>query len=164
MKNKEKKSRFAGQMRMVGMEEIMPLVREKLAMGGTATIPVRGVSMRPMLKEGRDSVVLSPIQGNLKKRDIALYQRADGSYILHRIADVCECYTCIGDAQFVFEKGIAPSQMIAVVTAIRRGMRTIPITHPIYRLYAVFWGASRPVRYFARRVKRKIYRIFVRRK
>ena len=149
---------------MVGMDEIMPLVREKLALGGTATIPVRGVSMRPMLKEGRDSVVLSPIRGTLKKRDIALYQRADGSYILHRIAAVGECYTCIGDAQFVFEKGLVPSQMIAVVTAVRRGTRTIPITHPFYRLYAALWSASRPARHFARRVKRKLYRIFAVRK
>lgn len=143
----------------IEMEEIMPLVREKLTMGGTATIPVRGVSMLPMLREGRDSVVLSPIGRELKKRDIVLYQRTDGNYILHRIADVGECYTCIGDAQFVFERGIAPSQMIAVVTEVRRGKRQISISHPLYRLYAVVWEVSRPARRFVIRVKRKLCRM-----
>ena len=143
----------------IGIDEMMPLVRERIAAGGNATIPVRGVSMRPMLKEGRDSVILSPIRVPLKAQDIVLYQRENGSYILHRIVAASETYTCIGDAQFVFEKGIAPSQMIAVVSAVRRGERILPITHPMYRLYAWLWSASRPMRRFFIRAVRKLGRM-----
>ena len=156
---KRKEQSVLPQAQAIGTDEMMLILRESIAAGGSVTIPVRGVSMLPILKEGRDSVVLSPIEKELGKRDIALYQRADGSYILHRIARFGESYTCIGDAQFVFEKGIAPSQMIAVVTAIRRGEREIRVTDPFYRLGSALWCASRSLRYFAKRVKRKLCRM-----
>ena len=156
---KRKEQSTQPQAQAIGTDEMMPILRESIAAGGSVTIPVRGVSMLPILKEGRDSVILSPIEKDLRKRDIVLYQRADGSYILHRIARLGESYTCIGDAQFVFEKGIAPSQMIAVVTAIRRGEREIRVTDPFYRLGSALWCASRSLRYFAKRVKRKLCRM-----
>ncbi len=150
--------------RAIGMEEMLPLIREQLESGGCAILAVRGVSMLPFLKEGRDSVILSPIARPLKKQDIALYQRADGSCILHRIAAVGETYTCIGDAQFVFEKGVAESQMIALVTAIKRKERLIQIKNPICRFYVTFWSITRPTRYFLRRAMRKLRRLLLRKK
>ena len=156
---KRKEQRALPQAQAIGADEMMPILRESIAAGGSVTIPVRGVSMLPILKEGRDSVILSPIEKDLRKRDVVLYQRADGSYILHRIAQIGESYTCIGDAQFVFEKGIAYPQMIAVVTAIRRGDREIRVTAPIYRLCSALWCASRPLRHFAKRARRKLCRM-----
>ena len=142
----------------------MPLIREALDAGGNVEIPIRGVSMLPMLKEGRDSVILSPIKRKLKKHDIVLYLRSDGSYVLHRIAIAADNYSCIGDAQFVLERGILYSQMIAVAVAFRRGRRLVKVTNPLYRLYCVIWKTSRPVRHFLRRAKRKICRMFGRKK
>lgn len=150
--------------RAVGMDEIVPLIRESLEANGCAIIPVRGVSMLPFLKEGRDSVVLAEVAKPPKKRDIVLYQRADGSYVLHRIASVGETYTCIGDAQFVFEKGIAPSQIIARVTAIRKNKRLIKVENPIRRLCVFFWSITRPVRGLYKRAVRKLRRLLSKKK
>lgn len=130
------------------LENLMPLFKERLAAGQNVIILPRGISMLPMLRQGIDSVVLSPISGKLQKYDIPLYQRENGQYILHRIVKVEDTYTCIGDNQFVMEKGILHSQMIAVVSSFTRGKRTISIHAPTYQIYCRFWHYSRPVRHF----------------
>jgi hypothetical protein len=89
------------------MEELMPLMKECLANGQSVTFSPHGVSMLPILREGRDTVTISAPPEKLKKYDIILYQRTNGKYVLHRIVGVGETYTCIGDNQFVLEKGIA---------------------------------------------------------
>ena len=139
----------------------MPLMREQLAAGGTVTFSPRGVSMLPMLRQGRDTVTLSPIEGRLKKYDIPLYRRADGSYILHRVVGFSGgAYIMCGDNQYVMERGVPHSRVVAVVSKIRRGGRLIGMNDPIYRLYTIAWCVSRPLRHLALRVLRRIKRIF----
>ena len=141
------------------LDELMPLFRETLAEGKNVTFYPRGISMLPMIRQGKDSVTLKPISGRLKKYDIPLYQRDNGGYVLHRVVKVGETYTCIGDNQFVEERGLRHDQMIAVVSSFTRNGKIIPMTDVRYQLYCRFWHFSRPARYFLRRVKR-----FVRRK
>ncbi len=63
--------------------------------------PTVGVSMLPMLKNRRDTIVVLPKKERLKPLDVALYKRGD-AYILHRVLEVKEggylirgdnCYT-----------------------------------------------------------------------
>lgn len=109
--------------------------------------------MLPMLRQGIDSVVLSPLPEKLKKYDLPLYQRDDGKYILHRIVGVGETYTCIGDNQFELEQGVRHDQMIALVTAFYRGEKRYSVSHWRYRLYCRFWHHSRGIRHVWRRGK-----------
>ncbi len=129
----------------------MPIFREQLASGATVRFAPRGVSMLPMIRQGIDSVVLSPVPDKLKKYDLPLYRRDDGKYILHRIVRAGERYTCIGDNQFVFETGVRHDQMIGVVTSFFRGGREIKVNAPVYRIYCRVWHYSRPLRHFWRR-------------
>ena len=131
----------------------MPLIRETLAAGKTVRFSPRGISMLPMLRQGIDSVVLSPLPGKLKKYDLPLYQRDDGHFVLHRIVEVRDTYTCIGDNQFEYEHGLRQDQMIALVTAFTRGKREVSVTNPGYRIYCRIWHWSRPLRHFWRRGK-----------
>lgn len=135
------------------LEFLMPLIQESLAAGKTVRFSPRGISMLPMLRQGIDSVILSPLPEKLSKYDLPLYQRDDGHYILHRIVSAGETYTCIGDNQFVLEHGVRHDQMIALVTAFTRGGREIAVTDPVYRLYCRFWHYSRTLRHFWRRGK-----------
>ena len=109
--------------------------------------------MLPMLRHGTDSVELSPVSGTLKKYDLPLYRRDDGSYVLHRVVAVGQTYTCMGDNQFVPEANLRQDQMIAVVTAFSRDGRSISVMDPRYQLYCRVWHYSRPLRHFYRRVK-----------
>ena len=138
----------------------MPLFLEQFQAGRSVRFSPRGVSMLPMLRQGIDSVVLSAVPEKLQKYDLPLYQRDDGKYILHRIVEAGETYTCIGDNQFVAETGIRHDQMIALVTGFYRGETYHSVEEPGYRLYCRFWHYSRPVRHFWRRgigwLRRKI--------
>ena len=135
------------------MEDLMPLLKEALAAGRSVRFSPTGFSMLPMLRQGIDSVELSPISGRLKKYDLPLYQRESGKYILHRIVAAEDTYSCMGDNQFVVENGVRQDQLIAVVTAFYRGERRYSIESPIYRLYCRFWHCSRPVRHLWKRGK-----------
>ncbi|MBO5340902.1 MAG: S24/S26 family peptidase [Oscillospiraceae bacterium] len=143
----------------IRLEEAMPLFQEQLARGQSVQFAPRGTSMLPMLREGKDSVILSPLPQRLKKYDIPLYRRGDGQYVLHRIVDVGETYTCVGDNQFALERGIDHGQLIAVVTAFTRAGRRWSVDHPAYRVYCRFWHFSRPVRRVWRWAKGRIRRI-----
>ena len=129
-------------------------------MGQSVRIFPRGVSMMPMLRQGIDSVVLSPVPERLKKYDLPLYQRDDGTYILHRIIRAGDTCTCMGDNQFVPEPGLHHDQMIAVVTAFYRGERKHTVSEPGYQIYCRLWHYSRPVRRFWRRGKGWLRRRF----
>lgn len=146
--------------RNVRLEQVMPLMLERLSEGQTVTFSPRGISMLPMLRQGLDTVELSAVPGKLKKYDLPLYQRENGQYVLHRIVAVGETYTCVGDNQFVLEAGLRPEQMLAVVTAFTRNDRCIPVECLSYRIYCRFWHYSRPVRHLWRRGKAFLKRLF----
>ena len=144
------------------MADLMPLIQEALAAGQSVRINPMGTSMLPLLRQGVDSVVLSPIPGKLRKYDIPLYQRDNGKYVLHRIVQAGETYTCMGDNQFKLEPGIRDDQLIAVVTAVYRGERKHAVADLSCWLYSRLWCHSRPLRKFYRRcigwLKRKLHR------
>lgn len=140
------------------METLMPLVKEALKAGRSVRFSPTGVSMLPMLRQGLDSVVLSPVSGRLKKYDLPLYQRDNGKYVLHRVVEADEDYVCMGDNQFVPEKGVRHDQVIAVATAFYRGETLYSADAPVYRLYCRLWYHSRHIRHFFRRGKNWICR------
>ena len=135
----------------VRLEQIMPVIRERLAAGHTVRFGPRGTSILPMLRQGVDPVEFSPLPAVLKKYDLPLYQRESGQYVLHRIVEAGETYTCIGDNQFVLEPGLKYSQMLALVTAFYRGNKRYTVDMWQYKLYCRFWHYSRPLRHFWRR-------------
>ena len=137
------------------LAEMMPLIKEALENGQSIRIYPYGISMLPMLRQGTDSVVLSGFE-KLKKYDIILYQRENGKYVLHRIVGVGDTYTCIGDNQFVFEKGISRGQIIAVCSSFTRGEKEYSAKAFVWRAYAVFWHYSRFTRRATRAIKRRI--------
>ena len=145
--------------RQFSLEELMPLIREQLKAGQSVRFSPRGTSMLPMLRQGRDSVVLSPLPERLKKYDIPLYQRKNGQYVLHRIVKTGEVYTCTGDNQTLLEPGITREQMIGIVTAFYRGEKRCEVTSLPYRMYCRLWHWSRPVRWLWRGGKSWIRRL-----
>ena len=53
---------------------------------GYAVVPIRGTSMWPLLKEGKSRVQVEAKEGKqVRKGDIVLYRRKDGTLVLHRI-------------------------------------------------------------------------------
>ena len=87
------------------MEETKKLtIEELIAEEGKYVGPTVGVSMLPMLKSGRDSVVIVKKEAQLKPLDVALYKRGE-KYVLHRVISVIEGgYIIRGDNCYTDEK------------------------------------------------------------
>lgn len=130
-------------------EELLALVREQLAQGRKVRyLPFQGVSMLPMLRQGKDSVELSPLPERLKKYDLPVYQYPSGKVVMHRVVAVREKdYRCLGDNTYVYET-VTHDQMIGVVSAFRRGEKRIEADALSYRLYSRVWCVLFPVRKF----------------
>lgn len=153
-------SRRENQIYRTSMAQLMPLFQEQWRTGASVRFSPSGVSMRPMLRQGMDSVLLSPLTEKLKPFDLPLYQREDGKYVLHRIIGTGDgFYICRGDNQLRSET-VYPHQMLAVVTAFWRGDRRIAMDSPKHRLYCrlilPLWQLYRRGRAFLGRVKRRL--------
>ncbi len=148
------------QERNVSVEDMIPLIRETLEGGKTVSFAPKGVSMLPMLRQGRDTVTLKRVEGKLRKYDLPFYRRDNGAYVIHRIVKVGDTYTCIGDNQFALEPGIRHDQIIGVVSAFCRNGKTISVSHGGYKLYCRLWHWSRPVRHVIRGVARRLRALF----
>ena len=135
------------------LKELMPIIMEKLSAGQTVKFSPMGISMLPMLRQKIDSVVLSAPPAKLKKYDLPLYIRDNGKYILHRVIEAGDTYTCCGDNQFQMERGIRPDQIIAIVTGFYRDDKYISVEDPKYLRYCRFWDSSREIRHFKRRAE-----------
>lgn len=135
----------------IRLEALMPVLRDLLADGKNVWYSPKGISMLPMIRQGVDRVRFSSIPDKLCKFDLPLYQRDNGQFVLHRIVEVGETYTCVGDNQVDLETGIRHDQMIAVVTAFMRGEKKISVNAFGYKLYCRYCHYFRPLRHLWRR-------------
>ena len=117
-----------------------------------------GKSMYPLLKNRRDTVIITATNGKrLKKYDIPLYRRGS-DYVLHRIVKVLEdSYIILGDNCERKEYGITDEQIIGYVTGMYRREKYVSPDGKLYRAYAKFWYFIYPLRRLFMIVRRKVY-------
>ena len=145
------------QNKQIFQEELMLVLQERLNAGQKVRfIAFRGISMRPMLRQGKDSVELSPLPQCLQKYDLPVYRYPSGKYVMHRVIEVRDdCYVCMGDNTYRYEY-VDPHWMVGVVSAFKRGDREISVNHPLYRLYCRIWVAIFPIRKLHHRAYHKV--------
>ena len=143
----------------ISMQELLPFIEEALNNNKTFTIPITGTSMLPLLVKGRDTVTIKKCETTLKKGDLPLYRRQDGSFVLHRVVSVEAdgTYTMCGDNQFLKEKGIAHTAIIGVVTAITRNGKTFSVDSKKYQLYVKLGLFLLNIRYPYKRLRYGIH-------
>ena len=130
------------------LNDVIGVIEEVLASGGEFRLFPTGVSMRPLIVQGRDSVVLKRNDTvAAKKHDIAFYKRRDGQFVLHRVMKIKKdgTYVMCGDTQFALEEGIAPEQIIGYVSDIYRGEKKFSVRALKYRAYVFVW-TKMPIR------------------
>lgn len=120
-----------------------------------------GVSMLPMLKQGRDIFVLKKkTSERCKKYDVVLYYRKTGQYVLHRIVEVNEKeYVLLGDNCENKEYGIKEEDILAVMDSFVRKGKTILTSNWKYQIYVHIWYWIYPFRRQIFRGKRMMGRI-----
>lgn len=68
----------------VANDILFPALEALLRDGKSVRFTPRGTSMRPFIEGGKDSVVVAPISGSIRRGDIVLAHLGD-DYILHRV-------------------------------------------------------------------------------
>lgn len=95
-------------------------VEQMIASGKNVTITPKGNSMMPFIRSGKDAVLLSPVTDGLKVGDIVLFRLA-GRHILHRLCAVeGDMLVSMGDGNIRGKERFRRSDVVAVVTGIRR--------------------------------------------
>ena len=129
-----------------------PRIEDVLRTEGVYVSTTVGVSMWPMLRNRRDTIVVRPAAGRLNRYDVALY-RAHGNYVLHRVVRVLpEGYIIIGD-NCITEEHVEDSQVLGVLSEFYRGDKHVDMAGLPYRAYVWLWVTTAPARHFAKRAK-----------
>jgi len=128
------------------LESFIPIIKERLETGASVIFSPHGVSMLPLIRQGKDNVELSPLPKIINRYDIILYQRRNGKYVLHRVVRIeGDQLLMMGDNQFVIERGITRENALALVTAVYRKNTRIKTSNLIYRIYSILWYKMRMV-------------------
>lgn len=128
-------------------------LKELLAKDGTVAFTTSGVSMWPLFRHRRDTIIVTKRQNRLKKYDIALFQ-VNNKYILHRVVKVLDhSYIICGDNCLTKEYGIKDEQILGYVTQFYRGNRLISCNNFWYRLYVYIWVNLYPIRALIKKSK-----------
>lgn len=142
------------------MSQIFPILNEVIQNGGAFHLTTAGISMLPMLRDRKDTVVLVKPSLPLKKYDVALYKRADGTFVLHRVVGFDKNgYIFCGDNQYVFEHGITDENIIAVTKSYIKAGKTIPCNSFSYKCYCLWHCKTRKIRHLILRVKSKLIKL-----
>lgn len=130
-------------------------IEDVLAERGVYVGPTVGVSMLPLLKNRRDTVVVKKKTERLKRLDVALYKRGN-DYVLHRVLQPIEGgYIIRGDNCYSDER-IAEENVIGVLTEFFRKGKHISCTDEKYLRYAERRLKTYKIRRFFVMIKAKL--------
>lgn len=134
---------------------------EYLEKHGELTYSNVGVSMMPLLKQGRDLfTVKKKGKKRCKKYDVVLYRRPPNNYVLHRIIKVRRNdYVILGDNCINKEYGITDDDILGVMTRYVHKGKEHTVNETGYRLYSHIWCDLAVIRIFFMRVKLKLKRL-----
>ena len=110
-------------------------MQELFAQGKEFLLYPRGESMLPLIRQGEDGVYLCAPK-DLRRKDVCLYRRENGQFVLHRLIKLEKDGTLSfrGDNQSVIERGIPRDAVLARVSAVLKGQKRISPKGRIYLL------------------------------
>ena len=116
-------------------------VEHMIGEGQRVTIPVKGFSMRPMMRSEKDKVMLTAHTGADIKVGAVMLFKHNGHHIMHRIAGIeGNKITFAGDGNYRITEQAAREDIVAKVTAIiRPSGRTISLDSHRWRVYSSIW-------------------------
>lgn len=135
-------------------------IEEVLETEGVLVCTTAGVSMYPMLRNRRDTIIVKPCQERLKKYDVALY-KCGSKYVLHRVLRVLpDSYVIRGDNCDRNEYGIRDSQVLGVLVGFYRGDKLIDMNDWKYKAYIRVHRALFPIWWLCRFTKRAVRKVW----
>lgn len=137
-------------------------VREMLDRGMSVTVPVKGSSMLPFIRGGRDRVVLKKT-ATLVVGDIVLALVDGRNYVLHRVYGIWgDRIMLMGDGNLSACEYCSPADICGKVTVIVRNGRNVDVLSRKESFWAVVWRHLLPLRRYllaAFRYRDRIFRV-----
>ena len=136
-------------------------IAEYLEKNGRITYSNSGVSMLPLIRQGKDLFTIEKNDGQrYKKGDVVLFARGKDKYVLHRIIKVLpEEYVILGDNCVNPEKGIKDSDIYGKMISFNRSGKEHSIKEKRYRLYSFMILHTIPVRVFFKKFRFRVVKI-----
>lgn len=133
---------------------------EQLDKYGSFTYRNTGISMMPLLKQGRDLFTVRKKQPEerLKKYDVALYRRGD-QYVLHRVLEPVDGGYIIRGDNCLYKENVKESDIIAVMTGYVHKGKSYTVEDKAFISYTKRMLFFSPVRIFYGKSKMKIRRL-----
>lgn len=116
-------------------------VESEIAEGRSVQIRLKGVSMYPLLREGKDEVILAACPGKeLQPMDVVLF-RYHGMHVLHRIIRRDgDMLTMRGDGSFSAKETCSAADVICRVDAVvRPSGKVLPVDNWKWRFPSYIW-------------------------
>ena len=141
--------------------------KKDIAERGVIAFVPSGNSMWPTLKNRKQPVIVVKKEQRLKPLDVALYQRKDKTYVLHRVMEVTDNgYIMCGDSQFYLE-AVEEDAVFGVMKSFFKGKKYIDVTDEKYTKKIKKWYSNNKRRkrivdlcFLRHRIKWKIKYIF----
>ena len=135
---------------------------EKLEKYGSYLSVPSGISMRPMIRGGRDAVLIKKLTHKPKRYDLVMYVRPNLQGVIHRVVRYENGkYVIIGDNCWRYEY-VKPEQIKGIVTEFCHKGKWHKVDEKLYQLYVHLWVdfvfVKRPVFYLRDKLKRLIKR------
>lgn len=141
-------------MKQITNDRFFARVEAEISDGRRVRFRIKGHSMRPLLRDGKDEVVLAPCRAEeVKRRDVVLF-RYRGRHLLHRvIGKTGGRYRMQGDGICTSYEECGPEDIIGVVmTVYRPGGRCMETASVRWRLSSCLWLALGRFRGIALRI------------
>ncbi len=128
-------------------------IRTQLRTQGFCACTVAGASMNPMLRAGREVVMIRKKTATPKINDVVLYEY-DGELILHRVRGIYpEGYLIRGDNCYTDHKNVPEDAILGVLEYyVRNGVHIDCATNKKYLRYVKRRNASYPIRLTIRKI------------
>ncbi|MDE6688885.1 MAG: S24/S26 family peptidase [Prevotella sp.] len=133
--------------RQLSNSEFLPFVVERLKERHTATLPLRGQSMRPFIEDRRDKALLQ-IVDQVQTGDVVLAEISKGHFVLHRIIKIKgEQVTLRGDGNLGNEHCTLSNIHAKAIGFYRKGRQILDSTDGFkWRIYSWWWLRLYPIR------------------
>ena len=136
--------------------------RELAERGSFATCAV-GESMRPMLRGGRDMVIIVSPTEKIKKYDVILFKDEGSRYVLHRVVKLNDGgFITRGDNTF-FEEYVSEEDVLGILVKYNKDGVSYSVNSLKYKIYSRFRVLFYPLRKFYCRLMIKIRKFFKKR-
>lgn len=125
-------------------------IANRIAEGGRVRIRAKGNSMLPLIRDGKDEIILEkPNRQSFQKGRLLLVQLKDEGYVLHRIRKIDNTHIILnGDGNLSMIETCSSDDVIAEATTVIRNGKEIRTGSFRWNLYRYLW----PRNMFLRRV------------